>query len=136
MKKIIIAGSRTIRDAELVKNTLSEMFTEPVTVVSGGAKGPDTMGEEWARDMGYPIEIHKADWSNIHAPGAVIRYNEHGSYNIKAGMDRNKKMLESVRENPDGGMLVAFWNGKSSGTKNMIDIANEAGMEVHIITAG
>ena len=31
------------------------------------------------------------------------------------------------------GVLVAFWDGESRGTKNMIDTATQAGLEVHII---
>lgn len=134
MKKVIVAGSRTFHQYETVRDTLSSMFTEPITIVSGGAAGPDTMGAQWAAEVGYPVEKHPADWMNLEVPGCKIRYNAHGSYNANAGMDRNKRMLESVQRNPDGGMLVAFWNGHSKGTKNMIEIARAAGVDVHIMT--
>lgn len=104
-------------------------------IISGGAAGPDTMGAQWAAQVGYPTEKHPADWLNLEVPGCKIRYNAHGPYNANAGMDRNKRMLESVQMNPDGGIVVAFWNGHNKGTKNMIDIAKAAGIEVHIVTA-
>lgn len=134
MKKVIVAGSRTFHEYETVQSTLSAMFEEPVIIVSGGANGPDTMGAKWAAEVGYPIEKHPAHWMNLDVPGCKIRYNAHGPYNANAGMNRNKRMLESVQANPDGGMVVAFWNGRSKGTKNMIEIAQKAGIEVHIVS--
>jgi len=36
-----------------------------------------------------------------------------------------------MSNNADG--LIAFWNGKSKGTKHMIDIATKDGLKVRVI---
>ena len=43
-------------------------------------------------------------------------------------------MLNSILNNLDGGYVVAFWDGKSSGTKNMIDISRKSGVKTHIVS--
>ncbi len=135
MKKIIVAGSRSFNDYNLLKETLNTLFSEPVIVVSGCAAGADTMGEQWAHEKGYDVEKHPADWKNVYmVPGYLIKYNKYGvAYNVMAGHNRNKKMLESVKNNPDGGCVVAFWDGNSNCTENMIRISQKAGIDVHII---
>ena len=133
MKKVIVAGSRSFNDYEVLKENLDRLFTTPVIVVSGCAKGADTLGEQWANSHGYEIEKHPADWKNLDVPICRVKYNQHGAYNAMAGHNRNMEMLESVKNNPDRGCVVAFWNKKSAGTKNMIEIAEAANIPVIII---
>ena len=133
MKKIIIAGSRTFQDYDLLKNILNLHITEPVVVVSGCAAGADSLGERWALENGYPIEKYPADWKNLDVSVCKVRYNKYGAYNAMAGHNRNQEMLDSVKNNPDGGCVVAFWDGKSKGTENMIRIAENAGVSVYLV---
>jgi hypothetical protein len=70
------------------------------------------MGEEWAKKNGCPVKLFPADW------------NTHGT---AAGPIRNKQMAEYA----DG--LIAFWDRKSKGTKNMIDTAISHGLPVVVI---
>lgn len=133
MQKVIIAGGRTFDRYDILRKVLNAKFTEPFVVVSGCANGADKLGERYAREFNLVVEQHPADWSNIQAEPCHIKYNSRGAYNALAGHNRNREMLQSVLENPDGGCLVAFWDGKSTGTRNMIAIAREAGIPVHVI---
>jgi len=81
-------------------------------VVSGTAKGADRLGERFARERGYRIERFPADW------------NRDG---YAAGPVRNAQMAE----NADA--LIAFWDGQSRGTKNMIENARRKGLGVRVI---
>lgn len=129
--KIIVAGGRNFEHYALLKMKLNEILknvSDEVTIISGGAKGADLLGEKYAKEKGYKIKKIEADWDNINVIGAIIKTNQFGkSYNANAGPQRNKKMADIA----DG--LVAFWDGKSLGTKNMIDIATNMNLKVRII---
>lgn len=133
MKKVIIAGGRDFERYDILVRIMNVKFQEPIIVVSGCAEGADKLGERYAREYNLEIERYPADWSNLNATPCYVKHNSHGSYNALAGHNRNRQMLQAVLDNPDGGCLVAFWNGKSSGTRNMINIAREAGIKVHVI---
>ena len=133
MQKVIIAGGRTFDRYDIVQRVLNATFKEPFIVVSGCANGADKLGERYAREFNLVVEQHPADWNNLQAEPCHVKYNSRGAYNALAGHNRNREMLQSVLDNPDGGCLVAFWDGKSSGTRNMINIAREAGLTVHVI---
>ena len=62
--------------------------------------GADTIGEELANRCNLKFELYLPDWES------------HGNM---AGFTRNKVMSETVDE------AIIFWNGKSSGTKHMIN---------------
>lgn len=130
MKKIIVAGSRTFTDYTLLKSELDSRLKEDFILVSGCAQGADKLGEFYAQQRGLKIERHPAKWSDISVPNAVIKYNKYGAYNAMAGHNRNQEMLNSILENEDKGLVIAFWNGVSKGTKNMIEIAEKAGIYV------
>ena len=133
MKKVIIAGSRGFNDYDLLVKTVEDTLKEPFVLVCGGAKGADSLGEQYAKMKGYPIERYLPKWSDLNAENCVIKYNKYGAYNAMAGNNRNKEMLEAVLKNEDGGLLIAFWDGKSKGTKNMIDISEKASLPFVIV---
>lgn len=115
--KIIIAGGRDFANYSLLKNTCDNLLRESsrlhdIVIVSGHAKGTDLLGEQYARERGYGIETYPADW------------RKHGRV---AGPIRNFQMAGIADA------LIAFWDGKSRGTKNMIDLANRKGLEVAVI---
>lgn len=109
--KTIISGSREIFDYNEVLNTIQEIDFRILEIVSGCACGVDQLGERYANEMGIPLVKFPADW------------NKYGNY---AGYKRNKEMAEYADA------LIAIWDGKSKGTKNMIDIATEKGLKVHV----
>jgi predicted Rossmann fold nucleotide-binding protein DprA/Smf involved in DNA uptake len=113
MIKVIIAGSRDFDDYDLLERTMDDLFgNEEIQIISGGAKGADRLGEHYAAENGLKVFVFGADWDR---------------YGKQAGAIRNKKMAQA------GTHLVAFWDGKSKGTKMMIDFAGEKGIKINVI---
>lgn len=119
--KVIIAGGRDFTDfmklagmlATWTKETEIHEAFEPITeVVSGGARGADKLGEVWARQHGIPIKRMPADWAK---------------HKKSAGPIRNTEMAKYA----DG--LIAFWDGKSPGTKDMIEKATKLGLKAVVV---
>lgn len=111
--RVIIAGSRDINDYEIVEDAIRESQFPIAVVVSGGARGVDALGELYAESMNIPIHVFEPDWDkNGRAAGPI----------------RNRKMAE----NADA--LIAIWDGKSRGTKNMIETATKLGLLVFVKT--
>lgn len=119
--RCIIAGSRTITSKRAVDEALlsAPFFADVTEIVSGGARGVDTLAGEIAQDRALPFVEMLADWDT------------HGR---RAGYLRNVAMAEYVKATPPGG-LVAVWDGVSRGTKHMIDIATAHGLFVHVVEA-
>lgn len=115
MARIIIAGSRTFDDYELlchVMDHLTRKMTD-VTVLSGACPdGADPLGEKWAWRWWWTVERYHAEW------------DKHGK---GAGIIRNKEMVKAASH------LVAFWNGKSPGTKDIIEQARKANLKVKVV---
>lgn len=118
--RIIIAGSRDFSDYQLVRRVMSEVAgTYPrdrLEIISGGARGADTLGEMFAERNGLKLTRFPADWDK---------------FGKRAGILRNRQMAEYAGED---GMLVAFWDESSRGTKNMIETAKELGLFVRIVS--
>lgn len=112
--KTIIGGSRTITDYETFERAMLEVPWEITHVVSGGAKGVDTLAERYAREHHLPLTVLKAEWAK---EGRA------------AGYRRNERMAEE----PGVEALVAVWDGKSRGTYHMITIAQRKHLRVHVI---
>ena len=110
--KLIIAGSRSVLNIAILIAALNTIpFWNVKTVLCGTATGVDTLGKIWALRSRIPVEYYPADWD---------------TYGKSAGYKRNVTMAE----NADA--LLAIWDGKSKGTKHMIDIANERGLSVYV----
>jgi hypothetical protein len=113
--KVIIAGPRdyfvygSVVDA--VKKVTTSSGITISEIVSGGAKGVDSLGEQYAREHNIILKVFPADWDT------------HGK---SAGPKRNGQMAAYAD------VLIALWNYKSIGTKNMIDQAKAAGLRVFI----
>jgi hypothetical protein len=118
--KVVIAGSRGFSNYKLLKETCDKYLREKkkthnVIVVSGHARGADTLGEKYASDEDLDLEIYPADWKK---------------YGKSAGFMRNEQMANIADA------VIAFWNGESHGTKHMIDIAEEKGLNVKVVNYG
>ncbi|KKL53532.1 hypothetical protein LCGC14_2274470 [marine sediment metagenome] len=129
--KVIIAGSRTILDYQLVSavisNTLSKHNIQITEVVSGCAGGVDSLGEQWALANGIKVEPFPADWDDLTVPNALIRTNKYGKeYNARAGFQRNEAMAQYAD------VLIAIWDGESRGTKHMRDVAKDKNLAVYV----
>lgn len=128
--KTIIAGSRHITDYSIVVDAVTEAVKEglvPSLIVSGAAKGIDSLGERWALNNGVKVDPYPADWDNIEIEGAVIRYHANGKpYNVVAGHMRNEKMAA----NADA--LIAIPTKSSKGTWDMIKRAKDHNLRIFI----
>lgn len=121
--RIIVAGGRDFDNYQLLSDTLTEyiekldvMDLNSITFISGTARGADRLGERFANNIGLLVRRFPANWDE---------------YGKSAGYIRNKEMAEYTAEGT--GVLFAFWNGESRGTKHMIDLAHKYGLEVHVI---
>lgn len=118
--RIIVAGSRSIKNAQPIRQILDGFKKKFTYLVSGMAAGVDLIGVVWAEDNDIVVIDYPADWYSI-KPGDIVKLTTNGKpYSLNAGYRRNKLMAE----NADA--LIAFWNGKSGGTDNMIYEARKA----------
>ena len=124
--RIIIAGGRNFSNYELLKTSCIKIIKglefpnnpNNHTIVSGGANGADKLGERFAKESGYELRVFPADW------------DKNGK---SAGFIRNKEMAEFAKEDSDYSMLIAFWDGKSKGTDNMIELGKKMLNAVKIV---
>ena len=115
--KVIIAGSRRFNDYPLLCEKCDILLsqkhqTHDIVVISGTARGADTLGEQYAYERGYSVERFPADWRNL---------------GKQAGIVRNRQMAEVADA------LIAFWDGKSHGTEHMITHAKSHDLLVRVI---
>ena len=115
--KLIVAGSRGFSDYELLKQkcdaVLASKAADPdvvIQIVSGGARGADTLGERYAKERGHLVKIFKADWDKGKMAGYV----------------RNVAMADYADA------LIAFDFG-TKGTGHMIKIAETRKMLVRVV---
>lgn len=112
--KVIIAGGRDFDDYRLLQRTCNWVFkdVDDLEIVSGGAKGADRLGERYAKEIGLTPTVMKAEWDK---------------YGKSAGGIRNSKMAEYADA------LIAFFDGSSRGTSDMIKKARRENIHVLII---
>jgi hypothetical protein len=127
--RIIIAGSRTFNDYNTLKNKIVEILKQlqsegytidkkTIEIISGTANGADKLGEKFAIKFDFNLTRFPADWNR---------------FGNSAGYKRNEKMAIYASEDDTLGVLLAFWDGKSSGTQHMINLANKYKLRVFII---
>lgn len=109
--RTIIAGSRSITEYDTLLSAIEEIDFEITTVISGGAKGVDSLGEWFAEDNGIPLEIFPADWAR---------------FGRSAGYIRNQEMADNAEA------CLILWDGKSKGSLHMNNIAVKKGLKVHL----
>ncbi len=132
MIKLIVAGGREFDDYELLKERLDFYLRDTdlstVTIIDGCSRGADRLGKRYSEEvLGKDTEKYPAAWDDITVIGAVIKYRKGSPYNAAAGNIRNNQMAEIATH------LIAFWDGVSRGTKDMIDIASKKGLVVKVI---
>lgn len=115
--RVIIAGSRSFNNYELLKQKTDYLLSSvsvnhEIHIVCGGARGADELGAQYAREKGFIVDLFPADWDK---------------YGKSAGYRRNVQMAE----NADA--VIVFWDGKSRGSKHMIDTAKEKALPYRVI---
>lgn len=113
--RTIIAGSRDITDYAVVEAAVKASGFAPTVVLSGAARGVDTLGETWAKENGVACERYPAPWDKL---------------GRQAGVFRNNVMATS------SDALIAIWDGKSRGTLHMIETAKRRGLKVYVHLMG
>lgn len=112
--KLAIVGSRNFQDYETMCRFISEKFdlSDIEAVVSGGAKGADTLAERFAKDNNLKMIVKPAEWSK---------------YGRAAGPMRNKLIVE------EADAVVAFPTETSTGTYNAIKLTKKAGKRLEVL---
>lgn len=111
--KFAIIGSRNPGNISFAHELEKRInITESDTIISGGAKGIDTLAAEYAKAHGIALVEIRPDYAH-HGRGATFI--------------RNRAIIEAAD------MVVAFWNGESKGTKYSIEYANKIGRTTLII---
>ena len=108
--KLLIAGSRSITDFDL-----SEYITEDVdTILSGGAKGVDTLAEQYA---------------DKHKLSKIILRPKYNLYGKAAPLRRNEELVNMADR------ILIVWDGVSKGTKHTVAYATKTNKNIAVITA-
>ena len=129
--RVIIAGGRDFNDFKLLESSLHKIFKQlsdeklisiyinesNIEIICGKARGADTLGEQFAKEYKLSIKYFPADWN---------------TYGKSAGYRRNLEMANYAKG--DDSILIAFWDGKSKGTKHMIDIAKSNNIRLFIVS--
>lgn len=115
--KMIIAGGRDFADADLLCQALNELvekevISEKTELICGMAKGADILGYHAFKSQGLPIHEFKPDWEGL---------------GKRAGFVRNAEMGDAAD------LALIFWDGKSKGTKHMIDYMEKLGKPVYLV---
>lgn len=114
MLKVIVAGGRDFKNYDLLAEKLDNLFSRrnDVVIVSGMAKGVDSLAVKYAEEHKIRVSEFPADW------------DKHGK---ASGFRRNIQMARFADA------CVCFWDGRSPGTKHMIDTAERYQLKLRII---
>lgn len=156
MLRVIIAGSRFFDDYELFKTKIIKILFElnkkypqhnilfidkdkklfkinqySLEIISGMAKGTDSLAIKFAKEFNLALKEFPADWNNLNVSPCAVMTNSFGNYNALAGHNRNRDMAIYASSNDAFGVLVLFWDGKSKGSKNMKNQAIVYGLDLY-----
>ena len=110
--KIAVVGSRGWADYEKLTEVLDKYPASEL--VSGAAQGADRLAEVYAIKRRIPITIYEPNMT--------------GGYDVREYHKRNQNIVENCDK------LVAFWDGKSAGTRGTIERARRAGKLLEVVT--
>ena len=113
---VAVVGTRDFNNYHLMSNILTNFIApieENIIIVSGGARGADSMAVTYAKIIGLdePL-VFPADWTR---------------YGKAAGHMRNPDIVNAAD------VLFAFWDGKSTGTADSIELAKNKGIPTCVI---
>lgn len=122
-KRIVIAGGRDFNDYSMLETFCDQILNfneaKKLEIVSGMAPGADTLAERYAKSRKYSFKGYPANWK---------------MYGNQAGYVRNAQMAEYAQDS--NGLLIAFWDMLSSGTKDMIQQMSKRRMPVFVCSYG
>lgn len=88
-----------------------------VVIVSGGARGADSLAEGHAQRRRFRSVVIKADWDK---------------WGKSAGFKLNRQMFEFIKDKPEHG-CVCFWDGLSRSTVDDIKLSAEYGVTCRVV---
>jgi len=109
--RVIIAGSRSITDYNLVVEAIKDSKFDITEIVCGAAQGVDSLGERYAKENKIKLSYFYADWSGLGKKAGFVRNEQMGNFSDA---------------------LIAVYDGYSRGTKHMIDFMQKAKKPVYI----
>ncbi len=116
--RVVVAGSRGFSDFQLLSVVLDRALSRPVAsgcqvvVLSGGARGADSLGAAYAAARGFPVWSFPADWAR---------------FGRAAGPLRNAAMVRSADA------AVVFWDGSSRGSADLVRRVRAAGLPLRVV---
>lgn len=115
----LIVGSRGYTDYVSFKAKCDALLADrtDIEIVSGGASGTDALAERYAHEHSYSLQVFPAEWSR---------------YGKRAGYVRNREMHSYISAFADRG-VIAFWDGASRGTAQIIALSKEFDNPLRII---
>lgn len=116
--KLAIIGSRNISDDKILEKAIAFHkidLKEVSEIVSGGARGVDTLSKWLSERHNIILKEFLPDWKDLETPPVFIKENQYGKYNAIAGLSRNKKICEYADK------MLAIWDGESKGTEFSIE---------------
>ena len=111
--KIAIIGSRDFKNKELLDTTMKNIQERTTIdkIISGGAKGADTLGVQWANKNSIETLVFNPDFKK----------------HKRAYHFRNRQIVK------EADLIVAFWNGYSTGTKYTVTFAKTLEKELIVV---
>ena len=104
--QLVVAGTREYSNRDEIFARLDKYHQRckdagtELIIIEGEARGPDLISRKWAETRGVPFRSYPADWDE---------------YGKAAGFIRNEEMAKA------GTHVLAFWDGQSNGTNDMIE---------------
>ena len=123
--KTIICGPRDFEDYDELLIAIDRCGFEITEVVSGAAKGADSLGERWAKENGVKCIKYPAKWNDLSHPEAKIKEGPYGKYNCLAGFFRNEEMAMYAEA------CIAIIHNDTKGTADMVERAKEKELELY-----
>jgi len=110
--KVAIVGSRDAAPSA-ARLILKHLPADTTEIVSGGARGIDRLAEEVASSLSLPVKIFLPDYE---------------TFGRQAPLFRNRQIIDYAD------LVLAFWDGVSTGTKSVIGICLDTGKPIRVIS--
>jgi hypothetical protein len=113
--KLAVVGSRNITNEELIFDSINSIANgrlDTLTIISGGARGVDSIAAIWSKQNNVPLIVFTADWKK---------------FGRKAGIVRNNDIIKECDT------VLAIWDGKSKGTYHSIKLGYSLNKNVVIV---
>lgn len=117
--KVLVVGSRSFNDYDKVSEVLDRVIDNntDVEIISGGARGADSLAERYAKEHNLALKVFPAYWDK---------------YGKSAGYKRNVEMHKYISEFEDR-ICIAFWDGKSKGTTHNFELSKHYHTHLKVI---